>query len=211
MDILAPVAGTFLYLSYPWNGKTFIIVHNLALQLFSMWICASLGYAIWSKEFRLESGYYMSDPQINQLMFYFYLSKYYEYMDTFILYAKGKQPIFLQKYHHVGAALCWHICWVNNVDSMVFATLLNSFIHSIMYSYYLGTLFKINLKAVKPYITYLQILQFFTGLYGGYLLYSIETPVNKICIIIAALYTIGNIILFGKFVQDNYMAPVKDA
>ena len=35
----------------------------------------------------------------------FYFSKYYEYLDTWLVRAKGRQPIYLQKYHHIGAAM----------------------------------------------------------------------------------------------------------
>jgi hypothetical protein len=35
----------------------------------------------------------------------FYLSKYYEVIDTLILLLKGRKPSFLQSYHHAGAIL----------------------------------------------------------------------------------------------------------
>jgi GNS1/SUR4 family len=34
----------------------------------------------------------------------FYISKYYEFVDTWILIAKGKDASFLQVYHHAGIA-----------------------------------------------------------------------------------------------------------
>lgn len=36
----------------------------------------------------------------------FYLSKYYEVIDTLIIIAKGKRSSFLQTYHHAGAMVC---------------------------------------------------------------------------------------------------------
>ncbi len=40
----------------------------------------------------------------------FYLSKFYEVLDTFIILAKGKLSSTLQTYHHAGAMMCmgWH-------------------------------------------------------------------------------------------------------
>ena len=38
--------------------------------------------------------------------FWFYLSKFYEMLDTFIILAKGKRSSTLQTYHHTGAMLC---------------------------------------------------------------------------------------------------------
>lgn len=56
----------------------------------------------------------------------FYLSKFYEVLDTFIILAKGKFSSTLQTYHHAGAMLCmwagmrymsspiWMFCFVNS-------------------------------------------------------------------------------------------------
>jgi hypothetical protein len=126
------------------------------------------------------------------------------------LYAKGKQPIFLQKFHHVGAVICWHLGWMHSLDETMTTTILNSFIHSIMYAYYLGTILKVNLKFVKPYITYLQMLQFVVGLYASYSYFFLETPVQRLINILGSIYTIGNFVLFGKFIQDNYTGRIKE-
>ena len=204
MDILAPLAGTYIYMSYPWNGKTFIITHNIFLHLYSVWTFFSLLNAVSEKGLHFEQSYYMNDPWINRLIFYFYLSKYYEYLDTFIIYAKGKTPIFLQKYHHIGAAICWHLAWIYKVDAVIFASLANSFIHSIMYLYYLLIILKVNLNLIKPYITYLQVIQFLAGFMSVYYWFPIETPWNKGVISIFLIYNLGLLILFLKFIKDNY-------
>ena len=205
MDLLAPIAGTYIYVSYPWNSSQFIITHNLCLHIYSVWTFLSLVYSVWQKGLHVESMYYMNDPWINQLVFYFYLSKYYEYLDTFIIYAKGKKPIFLQTYHHIGAAICWHLAWTYKVDAIVYASIANSFIHSIMYLYYLLTFIKINTRIVKPYITYLQMIQFLSGFVSMYYWLPVETYENMCVIIIFLMYNLGLFILFGKFIQDTYM------
>jgi hypothetical protein len=158
MDLVFPALGTFIYMSYPWNGKLFITVHNAALHLFSLWTCVSLCYYARQHDMKFQSGYYLSDSRIERLVFYFYLSKYYEYLDTFILYAQGKAPIFLQKYHHVGAVICWHLAWRYKLDSIIVASAVNAFIHTLMYLYYLLTLYKVDVRFIKPYLTYLQIM-----------------------------------------------------
>lgn len=57
---------------------------------------------------------------------WFYLSKFYEVLDTFVIVAKGKRSATLQTYHHAGAMLCmwagirymsppiWMFVWVNS-------------------------------------------------------------------------------------------------
>jgi hypothetical protein len=56
----------------------------------------------------------------------FYLSKFYEVIDTLIILAKGKRSSFLQTYHHAGAMICmwagirymsppiWMFCFINS-------------------------------------------------------------------------------------------------
>ena len=57
---------------------------------------------------------------------FFYLSKFYEVLDTLIIVAKGKRSATLQTYHHAGAMLCmwagirymsppiWMFVWINS-------------------------------------------------------------------------------------------------
>ena len=208
LPLAFPAAGTFLYLSYPWNSKTFIIVHNAGLQLFSMWTFVNLFYRMWELGLRFEPHYYFGDARIEQLVFYFYLSKYYEYLDTFILYAKGKEPIFLQKFHHVGAVICWHIAWYYRVDQVVYPTLVNAFIHSIMYLYYLLTVLKIELRHVKHYITALQMLQFMTGFAWVVCYFNYQQTWQEILTVgIFSVYNLCLFVLFGKFIKDTYLTP----
>lgn len=62
----------------------------------------------------------------------FYLSKFYEVLDTFIILAKGKFGSTLQTYHHAGAMLCmWAGMRYMSAPIWMFV-LVNSFIHSLM-------------------------------------------------------------------------------
>lgn len=65
----------------------------------------------------------------------FYLSKFYEVLDTFIILAKGKLSSTLQTYHHAGAMLCmWAGMRYMSAPIWVFV-LVNSFIHALMVNY----------------------------------------------------------------------------
>jgi hypothetical protein len=62
----------------------------------------------------------------------FYLSKFYEVLDTFIIVAKGKESSTLQIYHHAGVIVCM---WsgVRYMSPPVWiCVLINSFIHTLM-------------------------------------------------------------------------------
>lgn len=64
----------------------------------------------------------------------FYLSKFYEVLDTFIILAKGKPSSTLQTYHHAGAMLCmWAGIRYMSAPIWVFVQF-NSFIHALMVS-----------------------------------------------------------------------------
>jgi len=62
----------------------------------------------------------------------FYLSKFYEVLDTAIIIAKGKRSSTLQTYHHAGAMLCmWAGIRYMSPPIWMFA-LVNSGIHALM-------------------------------------------------------------------------------
>lgn len=62
----------------------------------------------------------------------FYLSKFYEVLDTFIILAKGKLSSTLQTYHHAGAMMCmWAGMRYMSAPIWIFV-LVNSFIHALM-------------------------------------------------------------------------------
>lgn len=64
----------------------------------------------------------------------FYISKFYEVIDTLIIIAKGKKSSFLQTYHHAGAMLCmWAGIRFMSPPIWMFV-FVNSFIHAIMVS-----------------------------------------------------------------------------
>ncbi|RDL39291.1 Elongation of fatty acids protein [Venustampulla echinocandica] len=95
---------------------------------------------------------------------WFYLSKFYEVLDTVIILAKGKRSSTLQTYHHAGAMMCmwagirymsapiWMFCFVN------------SGIHALMYTYYTLTAFAVPIpNRLKRSLTTMQIIQFIIG------------------------------------------------
>lgn len=64
----------------------------------------------------------------------FYLSKFYEVVDTLIIIAKGKRSATLQTYHHAGAMLCmWSGIRYMSPPIWMFVWM-NSFIHFLMVS-----------------------------------------------------------------------------
>ncbi|KAG5979552.1 hypothetical protein E4U55_005034 [Claviceps digitariae] len=123
---------------------------------------------------------------LNYYGWIFYLSKFYEVLDTFIILAKGKFSSTLQTYHHAGAMLCmWAGMRYMSAPIWVF-TLVNSFIHALMYTYYTLTAFSIRVPlVVKRTLTTMQITQFIVG--ASYaILHSFVTYVVPVTAIKAA-------------------------
>lgn len=94
----------------------------------------------------------------------FYMSKFYEVLDTLIILSKGKRSATLQTYHHSGAMLCmWAGIRYMSPPIWMFV-FVNSFIHALMYTYF--TLSAIGIRvptAFKRSLTSLQIAQFLWG------------------------------------------------
>lgn len=99
----------------------------------------------------------------------FYISKYYELVDTLLLMLRRKRIIFLHAVHHAFIPLVMVLLFDGRVSvSLVGLTCLNSLVHVVMYAYFL--LSALHLQPTigwKRQITRLQIVQFSMGVVGG--------------------------------------------
>jgi len=213
--LLAPIMGTSFYLGFPrellYNTdpdyiRSVSIFHNTVLCLFSVWTFCSLFSGLIKYGIVVEPAFYMSKPEINNVVYWFYLSKYYEYVDTFIIYAKNKHPIFLQTFHHTGAAIVWHLGYTYSFDGTYFASVFNSFVHSWMYLYYLLAIFRVpSIQPYKVYLTTMQIAQLVSGsILMHTMYYPIETPERQVVLFINQAYILYLIYLFSEFMFKTY-------
>lgn len=159
---------------------------------------------------------------IKGLTFYaylFYLSKFYEILDTVIILLKGKPSSLLQSYHHSGAILCmWSGVRYQSSPIWIFVVF-NSFMHSLMYFYF--TLCCLNIKLPKIFkqtLTTLQILQFIIGgslavihlfvryhnLINDDFNSCISTAEQALAVYINVFYLAPLTLLFGAFYLDSY-------
>mmetsp|Transcript_19788 Transcript_19788/g.46030 ORF Transcript_19788/g.46030 Transcript_19788/m.46030 type:complete len:286 (+) Transcript_19788:196-1053(+) len=193
-----------------------IAVHNASLAAFS----AVVMFHSWSivgnhlMEYGVESTYCDQDGSLwasghGAWSTIFYLSKYWEFVDTWILVLKGKTASFLQVYHHTGIVV---IMWggvASQSSWLWWVVLLNSFIHTIMYTYFLiKTIYpKIEIKSAK-YLTQAQIGQFFIGIFGtlGILLMGSRcaSQASRMSLAILQLYVMGLVGLFLAFAAKKY-------
>ena len=211
---ITPMLAIACYLAYPKQLRInpsllyfLSVIHNGLLVVFSAWTFVSLSQILYNDGIVFQSKYYFQNPQFDAVIYWFYISKYYEFFDTFLLYLNGKSPIFLQKYHHIGAVICWHLSYVYKADGIWIPSIANSFVHTIMYSYYLGCLLKMNhVRFIKKYITTLQLCQLFSTMFLTNVFYiHIETKTNVYVMNTFSLYCSGLIICFIEFYNRNYI------
>ena len=190
---------------HPNAVHAFSLIHNLFLQMFSLYTFFSLSSVLVKNTIIAKQQYYFQMHGVDSLLFWFYMSKYYEFFDTFILYAKKRDPIFLQKFHHMGATFIWHLGYVYKLDAIFFASLLNSGVHSIMYLYYFCSMFPVlgrKIRKYKIYITGVQIAQLAYGAFAiPWYYYGIENNSNKYIIIIFDVYIGVLLVLFCQFIS----------
>lgn len=168
------------------------VVHNLGLALYSAWTFFSSVPIIYRHLTNQNIPRYLRiccpdgkifDDGMGWYTYLFYLSKYYEVVDTLIILASGKKSPLLQTYHHAGAMITMFAGAKYRATPIWLFVVFNSFIHSIMYAnLFLCVTFKLTHcsryvyytcatlrlpfpRLLKKSITTLQISQFIIG--GG--------------------------------------------
>lgn len=203
--------------------KTLIILHSSILALYSFWTCFNTipmalnyykkyGYDITfcDTDYKLWES---SDYNFGFWITHFYISKYYEFIDTWIILLKSQQPIFLQTFHHAGIVVFMYFFVVNKVTGpALITTTFNSFIHTIMYTYY--TAAALGYKSpLKSYLTIAQIVQFILGIIITFPLYF-----KSDCLKPGQIYTVAGIqtyaviliLLFIQFYMNSYTKNKND-
>lgn len=147
-----------------------VMAHNLLLMIFSAFtfyqvvplLVASFRYRTPFDAY-CDVGGWVYRHGAGFWTWVFYMSKYYELLDTAILLAKGKPSSFLQTFHHAGAIISmWTMASTRAFGAWVFVCF-NSFIHAFMYYYYALTCMGYQ-PTWKRLMTYMQLTQFFVGL-----------------------------------------------
>ncbi|KAJ1951600.1 hypothetical protein EC988_004003 [Linderina pennispora] len=197
--------------SGPWM-TAFVVLHNVLLAGFSYW-CATNYTSFFAKvvdQESLKEAYCDSNLTIWNNMYkfnyLFYLSKYYELIDTFIILAKGRKATLLQTYHHAGAiTTMWLGCYFGS-PQLIFFVIENSIIHTLMYTYFALTAMGFSPPG-KKYLTHLQIGQFLLGLVFIALYITLPnclTPLQKNLIYVMLSYLIPLLYLFVDFSIKTY-------
>jgi len=199
--------------------RLFVGVHNFVLAIFSG--LAAYNFWVLSIQHMAENGISSAFCDLDKSDFWgaggygawsvlFYFSKFYEFIDTFILVLKGKKPGLLQKYHHVGVIL---IAWggmITQSGFMFMASCYNSFIHTLMYSYFFyKTLYpQAQIKSAR-FLTMFQMGQFILGpsIMAWHFFADTSScigPGADLVLQAGGVYTFGLLVLFAQFYMRKY-------
>lgn len=198
-----------------YSGWTFYNTFSIVMQVTNVNLAANPGMT-WMNAFMYTNcdwdGQLWNKHDFGTWVFHFYLSKYYEFIDSWIILLKDRKPIFLQTFHHAGIVLLmWSFVASHNNCMGICVTVLNSFIHTIMYFYYACAAVGIKLP-FKQVITSLQITQFFTGIIystPSYWMDQCHTNATWWTQFYVNLYTLVLIVLFGIFAYNEYIVKPK--
>lgn len=196
--------------------KYSVAIHNFLLAVFSFVVAAN-AWPVVLGHYKTYGGFETyCDPNgtlwasgFGAWSYIFYVSKFWEFVDTWILVFKGKDPSFLQVYHHTGIAFCMWVGTLSQSSWLVPVVLLNSIIHTLMYTYFL-------IKTISPttqiksakYLTKAQIGQFFMGIfYSAAVLFmgeECDTQSSRFGLGCLQVYGYGLIGLFMAFSKRKY-------
>lgn len=237
---MEPAVGSVTYLAVVWALKQrsgpalsltpFVVVHNIILVALS--VALTVGGALALKgRYDAEGfdGIFCSQrAQANVLdgaagywMKIYYLSKYYELIDTVLLCLKKKETIPLHIYHHcIMVWLCWSWCRYGWLEGSLWCVIVNGIIHTFMYYYYLVAALGQSVWW-KKYLTSAQIFQFCTGMiYTNIYLWNdyiratngrggCGASERRYAALAASTVNVSFIALFAMFYRKSYSKPGK--
>lgn len=199
----------------PFLLQALVILHNLFCLSLSLYMCLGIVFRAFQLKYSLWGNAY--DPKeatMAHLIYIFYMSKYVEFMDTIIMLLKRnlRQVSVLHVYHHMSVALIW---WMISRHApggdAYFSAAANSFVHVLMYLYYLlSALLRSDEKVRQKYLfwgkylTQLQMIQFiFNWIQASYCI-KVEAPYPQFLYKILFYYMISLLMLFFNFYVKKY-------
>ncbi|KAM8714165.1 hypothetical protein ACLKA7_014327 [Drosophila subpalustris] len=161
----------------PFEIKKIMIFYNFFQVIYNGITFGSLFYYVVIKPaypFDCFHTLPLDDPKKNierMLTFLYFINKIIDLLDTvfFVLRKSYKQITFLHVYHHSAmvCAIYWTVRFYGFGGQFAIVGLANTFVHTVMYFYYMISAIYTGLKQSlwwKKYITKIQIIQFVIGM-----------------------------------------------
>jgi hypothetical protein len=203
------------------HSRLFVLLaaaHNLALSVASTVMFFGIGRAIFhavaagnvASTVCNPTGSKMA-PGFTHWLYIFYLTKFWELLDTVLLVLRGKPLTLLHVLHHSSVMFEVYSWLETEMVVGVWGMLANSGVHVLMYSYFAATLLGVRVPW-KKMITTIQILQFissFASLVPWFYLHK-NTPgggcTGTAGLVVSAFCNGAFLILFVRFYLQTYKA-----
>ncbi|KAI4460642.1 fatty acid acyl transferase-related [Holotrichia oblita] len=220
--VVFPIIAIYLYLVLkvgpklmekrePFQMKTLLIFYNFIQVVVSLYIVFEGAQCGWFTDFnfRCEPVDFSYSPRALRIArgcHTYYIAKLSELLDTvfFVMRKKNSQISFLHLYHHsVMPMISWGATKYYPGGHGTFIGMINSFVHIIMYFYYMMSAMGPQYQKYlwwKKYITTLQLLQFCVAFLHSMqlLLYDCGFPRWS------TVFTLPNAIFFYYLFSDFY-------
>ncbi|KAL8424560.1 hypothetical protein Efla_005666 [Eimeria flavescens] len=194
-------------------GPTFVLqsIYNLAQVLLCGFLVLRVIDVYRTENYSLLCNRFnVPNSRMAEVTWVFYMLKYLDLLDTAFMILRGNwhQLSFLHLYHHTSVIF---ISWINASvgfdGDIYYVVLLNSFVHVVMYAYYLLASLNIPLaRMMKMFVTQLQMAQFLSmNAHACYHIYWRNTCAYPVRVTIGYLfYTISLFLLFRNFSKKTY-------
>ncbi|XP_034191107.1 very long chain fatty acid elongase AAEL008004 isoform X2 [Osmia lignaria lignaria] len=199
----------------PFQLKNALIAYNLFQMLFSAWLfyeCLMGGW--WGHySFRCQPVDYSNNPTAVRMVhacWWYYFSKFTEFMDTifFVLRKKNDHVSTLHVIHHGCMPMSvWFGVKFTPGGHSTFFGLLNTFVHIVMYTYYLLAAMGPRVQPYlwwKKYLTVFQMIQFVVVMIHAFQLLFINCNYPKAFVWLIGLHATMFFFLFNEFYQQSY-------
>lgn len=205
----------------PFELKNTLIVYNLFQVVLSCYLFYEAIAAGWFTKysFRCQPVDYSNSPHAIRTAvgcWLYFLSKFTEFFDTFffVLRKKNKHISRLHVIHHgVMPMSTWFGVKFTPGGHSTFFGMLNTFVHIIMYTYYLLAAFGPHMQKFlwwKKYLTALQMVQFVLVMVHAFQLLFIDCNYPKAFVWWIGLHAVMFYFLFKEFYDQEYKKkPVK--
>ncbi|XP_054274145.1 elongation of very long chain fatty acids protein AAEL008004-like isoform X2 [Macrosteles quadrilineatus] len=204
----------------PFELRNVLIGYNLFQVIFSSWLFYECLMGGWWGEysFRCQPVDYSNSPSATRMVnvcWWYYFSKFTEFMDTifFVLRKKNQHVSTLHVIHHGCMPMSvWFGVKFTPGGHSTFFGLLNTFVHIIMYSYYLLAALGPGMQKYlwwKKYLTSLQMAQFIAIMVHAFQLLFIDCNYPRAFVWWIGMHAVMFFFLFKEFYNQSYSRPRK--
>jgi len=220
---LVKVAGPKLMKNRdPYNLRGLLVSYNALQVVFSAWLFYEYGQGGWfhSYSFRCQPvDYSRSEVAMRMLhvCWWYYFSKFTEFFDTFffVLRKKFDQVSLLHVIHHGCMPMSvWFGVKFTPGGHSTFFGLLNTFVHIIMYFYYMISALGPGYSRWiwwKKYLTTIQMVQFVAISTHAFQLCFIDCDYPKAFVWWIGLHGVLFLFLFSNFYKKSYKKAAQGA